>query len=238
MLYELDEIISIEKITNTSLRYDITVKNNHNFYANSILVHNCENIETEVFTENKDSKFEVTLKLDGSSCSVYYRNGEVGVCSRNLELKLNQENASNTFIATATKTNLLTALTALGKNIMVQSEVCGPNVQGNIEKLNEHQLFVFDIFDIDNARYMAPDERIQTFNELVKRGFTGKHVPIIAHNVTLEEIGITDVATSKVFVDRPSLNATIAEGCVFKRMDGQFSFKSINNNYLLKHQHS
>lgn len=197
-----------------------------------------ENIESEVFADNKHSVYEVTLKLDGSSCSVYFRDGEVGVCSRNLELKINEENSGNSFIATATNTNLLTALTKLGKNIMVQAELMGPSIQGNIEKLSKHDLYVFDIFDIDQRRYLTPDERVATFKELVDCGFTGKHVPIIAHNVTLADIDIVDVASSKVFVNRPSINATMAEGCVFKRMDGQFSFKSINNAFLLKHQNS
>lgn len=197
-----------------------------------------EGIEHEVFVENKYSLYEVTLKLDGSSCSVYYNDGEVGVCSRNLELKINEENAGNSFIATATSTNLLTALTKLGRNIMVQAEIMGPGIQGNIEKLSKHNFYVFDIYDIDQRRYLTPDERLSVYKELCDFGFTGKHVPIIAFNVTLADINITDVASSKVFVNRPSIYAPMAEGCVFKRMDGQFSFKSINNAFLLKNTNS
>lgn len=37
---------------------------------------------------NQGIVFEKTLKLDGSSITVYYKDGQVGVCSRNLELKL------------------------------------------------------------------------------------------------------------------------------------------------------
>lgn len=193
-----------------------------------------ENYVYEVFTENKDSKFEVTLKLDGSSCSTYFKDGEVGVCSRNLELKLNEDNASNTFIATATKTGLLEALTKMGKNLMVQAELVGPNIQGNKDQFMEHNLYVFDIFDIDSFSYLSPANRILAFQELKAYGFMGTHVPIRHIDVTLEELGITDVATSKVYADTPSINAKIAEGYVFKRMDGKFSFKSINTKFLLK----
>jgi len=35
------KIKSIKKIINNSKKYDIQVANNHNFYANNILVHNC-----------------------------------------------------------------------------------------------------------------------------------------------------------------------------------------------------
>lgn len=193
-----------------------------------------ENLEFEVFTENKESVFEVTLKLDGSSSSTYFKDGELGVCSRNMELKLNEENSGNSFIATSTKTGLLSALQKVGKNIMVQGELMGPGIQGNKENLSETDLYVFDIFDIDTRKYVAPIERLAIFEELVSNGFTGKHVPILASNVTLAELSITDVASSKVYVDRPSINSKIAEGVVFKRMDGQFSFKSINTRFLLK----
>lgn len=39
--YDYVEIISIEEIEETSDVYDITVEDNHNFFANDILVHNC-----------------------------------------------------------------------------------------------------------------------------------------------------------------------------------------------------
>lgn len=192
-----------------------------------------ENEISDIFIKNKDSKFEVTLKLDGSSESVFFRDGELGVCSRNLQLKMNEENADNTFIATATKTGLLTALEKLGRNIMVQGELCGNSIQGNRENFKEPKLFVFDIFNIDKQEYLGHFERLEVFRQLQGLGFTGDHVPILFTDVTLEEIGITDVASSKIFVDRPSINHPIAEGAVFKRMDGQMSFKSINNKFLL-----
>lgn len=193
-----------------------------------------ENEISDIFIKNKDSKFEVTLKLDGSSESVFFRDGELGVCSRNLQLKMNEENADNTFIATATKTGLLTALEKLGRNIMVQGELCGNSIQGNRENFKEPKLFVFDIFDIDKQAYLGHFERLEVFRQLQGLGFTGDHVPILFTDVTLEEIGITDVASSKIFVDRPSINHPICEGCVFKRTDGKFSFKSVNNRFLLK----
>ena len=229
-----DEVVSVEFISCDSLRYDITVADHHNFFANGILVHNCENLAHKIFVENAGAEYEITLKMDGSSCSVYYNNETVGVCSRNLELKIEDNNSGNSFIATATATGLLDALKALKKNIMVSGELMGPGIQGNKEKLTSFKLFVFDIFDIEAHKYMGTDERMATIDALRRLGFTGDHVPIIERKVKLADVGIVDVASSKVFVDRPSLNAAVAEGCVFKRVDGEFSFKSINNKFLLK----
>lgn len=193
-----------------------------------------ENLEYEVFVENKNSLFEVTIKLDGASCSVYYYNGESGVCSRNLDFKIIEENKENSFIATATKTGLISALKNIGKNYMVSAELMGPGIQGNKEKLKETDLFIFDIYNIDTGKYLSSSDRKEIFSQLCNFGFTGQHVPIVVEKTTLQDIGVVDVATSKIYVDRKSFNSSIAEGCVFKRIDGLFSFKSINNKFLLK----
>jgi len=193
-----------------------------------------ENCSGTVFTDYQETLFEVTLKLDGSSCTTYFKDGEVGVCSRNLELKLAEENETNAFVKTATETGLLAALKGLHRNIAVAAELMGPGIQGNREKLNKLDLFVFDIWDIDAQAYLGSQERFRVVSQLTKHGFSGAHVPLIDTGKTLLELGISDVPSSKVYVDRPSLNSSIAEGCVFKSIDGQFSFKSINNKYLLK----
>lgn len=91
----LDRIKSIKKINYDSKRYDIGVENMHNFYANDILVHNCQNLTKEYQDwRNKGRSFYATEKLDGSSATFYLKDGEFGVCSRRLELK---EDPKNTF---------------------------------------------------------------------------------------------------------------------------------------------
>lgn len=79
-------VTSIENFSTKSKRYDITVQDNHNFFANNILVHNCQNLP-HYFEQYKGKVFEVSVKVDGSSMTVYYYKGTTGVCSRNLELK-------------------------------------------------------------------------------------------------------------------------------------------------------
>jgi len=202
--------------------------------------------------------FEVTTKLDGSSCSIYHNNGDIGVCSRNIELKLfddkrpcfkkgwdwlllklfnkkpvfNKVNTENTFVKTAWKSGLLDAL-ANGEfgNICVQGELLGPNIQKNREGLEDHQFFVFDIWDIDKQRYMTPKERWRLFSTLELYSDI-KHVPVVdikfVLNHTIEEL--------LVMADGPSLNHPIREGLVFKHMDGGFSFKAVSNKFLLKEE--
>lgn len=199
----------------------------------------CQNLLTEIFTENVNEKFEVTMKLDGSSCTIYHKDGELGVCSRNLELKINEENKDNTLVRMLFETGLNETLTKLGKNIAVQGEIMGPGVQGNREKLTKHMLFVYDIYDIDNQCYLSPAERLQIFEQLrVEKTDIEKsalqHVPTLAINQTLGELSIKNVDELLKFAEGQSLKNAIREGVVFKRMDGKFSFKAISNLFLLK----
>ena len=190
-----------------------------------------QNLQAEIAVEHQlGSLFEVTVKLDGSSITVYHKDGEVGVCSRNLELKLNEENQGNTFIKTATNTGLLYALKSLGKDIAVQGELMGEGIQGNREKLSEHSIFVFDIFDIDEQRYLNPDERLEVYETLSNYGFLGSHCPLLEVRVPLISADINDLLS---YAEGESLKHPIREGLVYKRMDGKFSFKTISNKFLL-----
>jgi len=189
-----------------------------------------QNIQYDITTAvaNKD-KFEVTVKLDGSSITVYKFNADVGVCSRNLELKLDQE--GNTFVNTAQSTGLLEVLELYGRNIAVQGELMGPGVQGNREKFTNHSIYIFDIFDIDEQQYLPPAERNIVIEELYKLGYTGRVVPTDYNSWELPTDNIDELL---LIAEGKSINHPIREGLVFKRVDGQFSFKIINNEFLVK----
>lgn len=174
--------------------------------------------------------FETTLKLDGSSMTVYYKDGVVGVCSRNLDLL---EDDVNAFWSVARKKGLIDALMAYGHNIAIQGELCGPGIQHNRENLSELQMYVFDIYKIDSMSYCTPYERGMIFEQLKVNGTTVEHIPIIDPAVKLSDFKRVEDFLN--YADRESLNHPIAEGVVFKsvRRNGH-CFKAINTNYLLK----
>jgi RNA ligase (TIGR02306 family) len=175
--------------------------------------------------------YEVTLKLDGTSCTVYHNNGEIGVCSRNLELKLSEENADNSYVRAATKSGLLKALGSLGINIAVQGEILGPGIQKNPEKLKDVEFFIFDIFNINTQQYLTPSQRQETLRELRKHGYVGAHVPIINGYEPLTNPSIEDLLER---AKGESLTASVREGIVYKSYnENRFTFKVINNDYLL-----
>jgi RNA ligase (TIGR02306 family) len=169
-------------------------------------------------------QFEVSMKLDGSSFTIANIDGEVVVCSRNINLKLDQE--GNLFVDTAKKLGLIEKM-ANYPNIAIQGEIMGPGVQKNQEKLTEHQLFVFEAQQVGQMKYLSTDERYALVTEL---GLL--HAPILHKAVTLDELGadFQQIATGL------SIVAPMREGVVFKSLDGRIKFKAISNQWLLKNE--
>lgn len=202
-----------------------------------------QNLQSEInLAYISDQEFEVTEKVDGSSMTVYYfefesdNNGPIdiqyGVCSRNLDLKMDQE--GNAFVDTAKNTNLIDALVKYRRNLAIQGELCGGNIQKN--KYNIPVKFlVFDIFDIDNYTYVSPSERYRILDELQELGANIGHVPVIDHFFTLVSGKIQDLLDK---AEGPSIinYQTKREGLVFKSHNDNFSFKAIANSWLLENE--
>lgn len=197
----------------------------------------CQNLGHDIFTENANSQYEVTMKMDGTSFTAYYRDGADGVCGRNWELQMNDDNASNTLVRMFVDSGLQAALRELRLNYAVQSELMGPGIQANREAFTAARLFIFDIYDIDSGCYLSPEDRHHVITELWNRGLNRdvvQHVPVMYMGVTLSELGISNVGELLAFAEGPSFVHPIREGLVFKRSDGGFSFKVISNDYLFR----
>ena len=187
------------------------------------------NLVTKEIPPAAPRKYEVSEKLDGSSCTLYHNSGAFGVCSRNLEL---EENETNTYWKVVNQYSLKERLPATGRNVSLQGELVGEGIQGNPYKLKGQDLFIFDIFDIDKQAYFNPEER----NKFLTVNLPDlKTVPILHRCFdlpdTLDEL-LLFVQGKSVLNDK-----TNREGLVFKEEDvcahTRFSFKGISNQYLL-----
>jgi RNA ligase (TIGR02306 family) len=185
-----------------------------------------QNLKKE-FESYKDYTWEVTEKLDGSSCTMYYNNGEFGVCSRNLDLKYDE---NNTFWKMAIAYDVEEKLKNLGKNIAIQGEVIGEGIQGNPYVIKGQKFFVFDVYDIDNAEYL--DSRTR---EEVVAILDLKHVPVFGMLNKIPE-DFTIHTLLELAEGKSSLNPnTEREGLVYKcYQDPSISFKCISNLFLIK----
>ena len=174
--------------------------------------------------------WEVTEKLDGSSMTVYLRDGEFGVCSRNLELKPSE---TNSLWKVAVRNDLELKLRRADRNLALQGELIGEGIQGNPYKQKGQEFFLFDIYDIDASKYLTPAER----NAFVEEHDI-KHVPVLAFGAELwDTLGINSIDNILKFAEGKSVMGMIGcerEGLVFKSKAMQCSFKAISNKFLLK----
>lgn len=217
----------------------------------------------EVLEGRSNFEFEITEKLDGTSCTFFSERHEgelgvhykVGVCSRNWEMKLDDENV---YAKLYHELEIHSKLRALGRQLAVQGEVIGPKVQGNKYKRGTQEFYVFDIYDIDERRYLWPTERVQLTDQL---GLL--HVPVLTYDDTLNNVEVRPAGTIVPFnigdvliypgdkgcrldlecvlgaADGKSVlhKDTDREGIVFKHhAQALLSFKAISNRFLLKHE--
>lgn len=167
--------------------------------------------------------YEVTMKLDGTSCTIFRWEGELRVCSRNLELKINDENRDNTLVAMAIKIG-----DRIPNGIALQGEIWGESIQGNKENIKGQRFSVFDMFDIKKHEYIPPSMR-RHFCET--RGID--HVTVLVTACKAPD----SVDEGLALADGPSIHAKLREGIVYKcNEDTSFSFKIISNEWLVRHK--
>jgi RNA ligase (TIGR02306 family) len=199
----------------------------------------CQNLRKDIFESHKDECYEVTIKLDGSSMTVYVKGDDFGVCSRNIDLK---ETETNSFWKAARGQNLIEPLRELCKekqvDYAIQGELIGESIQGNPEKIKGQCIYLFDIFDITNGCYLRANERQSVLSELNARGANLGHVPVLDPDLKVAD-NFTSIDELLEFAEGPSMNPdTKREGLVFKSVDTGFSFKAISNSYLLRNKHA
>jgi RNA ligase (TIGR02306 family) len=176
--------------------------------------------EYELFKENT---FYVTEKLDGSSSTYYFNDGEFGVCSRNLELL---ETEGNTFWKVARELDLENKMKDFGVNISLQGELIGEGIQGNPYKIKGQTVKFFNLFDIDLQEYHS----LSVFKETM-RVLGLDTVPILDTSFKLPE---TIDELLKYSEQKSVLNPDFdREGVVIRSTDRKISFKVISNKFLI-----
>jgi RNA ligase (TIGR02306 family) len=193
----------------------------------------CQNLYDEIFQVHYDETYEVSIKLDGTSCTIYYRDGDVGVCGRNWNLK---ESPNNTLWKCANDLGLIDKLKYYKSNVAIQGEVIGEGINKNNEKIPKQAFFVFDIYDIDTGKYLNHHQRMHMMKGLFEdTSYLTHHVPILEVSKVLSNNNFSTIEDLLLYADGPSLNKNFKrEGVVFKSLDSDFTFKAISNKWLLK----
>jgi len=206
------------------------------------------------FNLHKDTLFEETLKLDGSSMTAYKVAGSstsllrkflnfvtigvwdsvapvqdhYGVCSRNLELtKPKSGDKQSNFWNASDKYSLQD----IPVGYAVQGEVLAPNIQANYEKVSEVEYHIFSVFCIETQEYLKPDFAAAWVALNLPKA---NYVPVVDTAVKLfSECTTFDEIQTRV--SGQSINPGVkSEGRVYKALDGSCTFKCISTEYLLQ----
>lgn len=172
--------------------------------------------------------FEVTEKLDGTSCTFYLDwDAKFHVCSRNLDMR---ESDTNVYWKLARELDIEGKMTGLGMlGVAVQGEIVGPGIQGNRYKLDNPTFFLFDVYDVCNGSYLSPMKR-----QRVAADLDLYHVPV-HHGAFLLRLHHSMEDCLEYSDMRSAINGQVwQEGFVYKALDGSISFKAISNKFLLK----
>jgi RNA ligase (TIGR02306 family) len=202
-------------------------------------------------SEYADEYFVGTLKMDGSSVTVYHLSDDTettlryidndkegqqlyGVCSRNQELKLDLETPlsdQGKFIQGVINSDLIDKCRQLteiyGGSYAIQGELVGAGIQGGFEKFEQYQVFAYNIFDIDVQEFVS----YSTFEDMAKR-VNLQTVPVVYEPTEILKKPLSEILE---MADGAGLKASYREGIVWKQvLGGNLQFKAISNKYLSK----
>jgi len=178
----------------------------------------------ELLNELKGKPYYITTKMDGTSGIVYHIDAKIGCCSRNKEIKDEQDAL---YWLPVYKYGLKEKLANLGKNIVLTGEICGPGIQKNRLRLAEIEWYVFDVKDGESNRYLPYDDAVKLCAVLGLQ------------TVPLEERGGAFDYTLDILLEKARgkyKSGLDKEGIVVRDAASPkaLSFKVLNNDALLK----
>jgi len=190
-----------------------------------------------VLERHRGKTFYVTEKLDGTSFTAFVRQGEFGLCSRNLWM--DEADASNILVRVATSLCLEEKLRAarerVGFDLAIQAEVIGPGVQKNKYGLPAVTLRVFSVLNVDAYRLIDHGAMMEILAEMPLEAVPQLGTLVLDH--TVDALVAFSEGTS---VLNPKIQR---EGIVLRPLTeeydedigGRLSFKVINPKFLLKY---
>ena len=214
------DIISIEKLDDYRGQYvyDLTVADNHNYFANGILTHNTSST--------------YTLKRGRG----LFGKDEFYVCSRNVVQETpDQENwyDTNVYWEIEKIYNMRAVLSVLMDIldvdwITIQGEIYGHKIQKRDYGMKDIDFAAFNLITSENGRYGTEE-----MEEILRDRCGIPCVPIVDSNYMLPDT--IDEILEYAGSESSQIDGGMREGVVFRAKDGSDSFKAVSNEYLLKY---
>ncbi len=190
-----------------------------------------------VLQRHRGKTFYVTEKLDGTSFTAFVREGQFGICSRNLWMDETDEGNILVRVARGLKLEekLRQARERLGFDTAIQAEVIGPGIQKNKYGLKAVALRVFNVLNVGAYRLLDHAAMLEALREMGLE--VVPQLGTITLNHTVDELVAFSEGPSKL---NPQMQR---EGVVLRPLveehdedvGGRLSFKVINPKFLLKY---
>ncbi|MHC5539039.1 RNA ligase (ATP) [Singulisphaera rosea] len=186
---------------------------------------------------HRGKTFYVTEKLDGTSFTAFVRQGEFGICSRNL--RMDEADEANLLarlaIGLKLEDRLREARARLGFDLAIQGEVIGPGIQKNKYALPAVDLRVFSVLNVDTFRLIDHGAMLPLLADLGLEPVPQLGTLVLDHSV--DDLVAYSEGTSLL---NPKIRR---EGVVLRPLSeeydedigGRLSFKAINPKFLLKY---
>lgn len=196
------------------------------------------------FEKMKGRRFEVSVKADGTSCTIAYApsidaENPIFVCSRNLRLK--PETAAGAVpiywqmdrkYAISAKLETICRESGGTKQYAMQGEIVGPGIQSDRNKESEYTFKCFRIWDIDAQVFLKPTDAAAFCED-----YSIPYVEVLKQDFAFfDEIKTMDEALK--FAEGKTAEGNEREGVVLKTIDSlpYASFKIVSNRYLMKQE--
>nr|QYA18354.1 RNA ligase [Clandestinovirus] len=192
----------------------------------------------------------ITLKMDGTSVTVFHKDGKFGICSRNFELDLDAPSLphSSEMKRMLEKYDLESRLKKLGKNLAIQGELCGPKINAKKKNIVKDIAWTaFSVWNIDTQRYVGYSDMIDVINQLnAIEGSSDKPVEAIPTVPLLRRCSLKDTSLQDLIQLANGVEyapGVPGEGIVIRpvketqsqRLRGRLSVKVISEKYCLLH---
>ena len=176
--------------------------------------------------------YYITTKMDGTSVTMYMKDGKFGVCGRNYEYANDGKCA---MWAYAKEHKIEENLRLYGiDNIAIQGEFCAPGIQKNRLKLTKPEWYVFTIVDLDKGRRVSLLQ-MQALCELVGLNMVPvEEVKQEFRYSTIEELSERAKGKYESGLNKEGIVIRPIIPVYSKTIEGPLSMKVLNNDYLLK----
>jgi RNA ligase (TIGR02306 family) len=192
----------------------------------------------ELLEEFQNKLVYVSQKIDGTSATYSYLNNDYNVSGRNWSYK---EDTDNTYWKMSSKYQIQEKLKHIydtsGVGYAVQGEIAGPKIQDNLLALKDHELFVFNVMNLNTGTFLGFYE----FKDFCER-LQLQTVPIL-QICEFKWKTIDELLALADSTNYPS--GHVNEGIVIRPMhecysnvlSARASFKVVSNKFLNKTEH-